>query len=382
MRHTQDFATPRSSAEGESPASEGPRGGLSVQLRSMNYAQGRAAVSPVQMDVGDGSSAQDNGGDDAGNPTLVNDYQRYDDLYQGGQSGVLFAGPPRPHDVIQRAQYLSDCWLVGTMSALAAANPGYIQNDLMQQSGDNVTVNLFFARRRSEPVQSVPIQISLSELPVHDNDEGQAEPAYSTTHRKSKSGKSVLWVVALEMAVAKLFTQMDMKPENAELGGDYLRLSPGSASFGMLVLTGKWPASYGRDKRASEEDREERAESGKTPIQELYTTESGDVKDLPPAVVAARLKRSLRNGQPVTAVMDGHVVPVLSATGGPEDGDVEQWLMTPTKTLKDKNSAAMDGFTLTYYNENKPAKGDIELKGWEEIHGTFELGFRFGSVPG
>ncbi|GEM_PF-2719629 len=393
MRHSNRASPDRASTTGGAnvqmrsngqAASSGQAGnhGLRQSLRGMNYAEGSAAVSPVQMRGGDERPLDADGANDGANPTVVNDnYQGYGDLYDGGNAGVLYDGAPDPYDVIQRAGQLADCWLVGSMAALAAANPDYIQNELMPDTGKTITVNLFYARSPSHPIEKCPQVISLDELPVQQNDAGQAEPAYSMTNEKAPGNKNILWVVALEMAAAKLFTEKNVKDDNAELGGDYLRLAPGSASYGMMVLTGNWPEAYGADKAESKKDREKREAEGGPDPQTLYKNANGDSLQLPPAVVAAKVKRALDDGQPVTGVMDGHVVPVMKAEGGPDEAEVMAWLENPTPGFEERTADAMSTFTVHYYNQNLPDEKHDPLVGWADVTGTFAKGFRFGIVP-
>ena len=181
---------------------EGQRRDVSA-LRGMTYAEGAAALAPVQLKVaGAGPGEKDGGSAEAQSdrPTLLTESEKYGDLYGGKKKGVLFDGPPRAHDVVQQAQYIVDCWLVGSMAALAAANPTYIQTQLMQESEGSVTVNLFFARSRKDPIEKCPITISLSELPTRVGESGKAESAYAKTDREGEGGKTILWVAALEMA--------------------------------------------------------------------------------------------------------------------------------------------------------------------------------------
>ncbi len=112
--------------------------GANVQLRSMNYAAGSAAVSPgnapVQMergakrDIADPTLAKDDKG-----KRETHEYKRMD--------GKLFKWGVRAQDVTQG--WLADCYLAAALSAVAQRYPGDIEDSFQEVGGGVYKVRMY-----------------------------------------------------------------------------------------------------------------------------------------------------------------------------------------------------------------------------------------------
>ncbi len=343
-----------------------------VQLRSLDYAAAVEALSPesgglAQVQRNEVSGDKKKPKDKSGHFTEADEFA---DFYQGGKAGTLFSGPPRATDVQQGG--ISDCWLVGSIAALADANPGYIQNTMMQQEGPNVKVRLFWATKRRDAPSPETITVALSQLPSYlDTDEAGNEvtkPYYGHASRKSKDGKNLLWVSALEMAVAVLFSKHKHKGEDAE---GFEHIDWGSRERGMMVLLGAWPHGV------SDTDTEDDSVTLKSP--------DGGTSEKSPPRLACYVREAKRAGKPITAVTSSHVNPVLSVKGGPSLQElaaaaIGSPVARASAAVKNKNS--LQSFEIEAFDQNySPEEGKTTYTGWADIMAHFVKGFVVGKKP-
>ena len=131
----------QSKAPGPGPAPAGsPAGagaGMRDQLRTMNYAEGAAAVQPKRTKpVYDEAQHLDDpemAKDDKTHEREGHEYKRME--------GRLFVRGVRAQDICQG--WLSDCYLAAALSAVAQRDPGAIKDAITEQGGDVFKVRFY-----------------------------------------------------------------------------------------------------------------------------------------------------------------------------------------------------------------------------------------------
>lgn len=267
----------------------------------------------------------------------------YADTHGKGKTGVLFSGPPTATDVNQHN--LADCWFMGALAALAQSDPDYIQNRLLVLHGTSVTCNLYWS---PEVPVLTPITVAIdsleSQLPVEDG-----KPGYGSAG-KDAQGRNVLWVAAIEKAMAMLVNEK--RPGRGE---GYEGLEVWSPKVAFACLTGQ-PAER-LNRTAKDGDKE--------------LPDDGDLSELD---LAIKLHRALNvDHNPTAACIPGHVMPVLAVTNGP--------------TSKEESGKLAD-IELQWFNQNFPVnetaadpddRNPKTKTGMAEIQAYFTGGFVFGS---
>jgi hypothetical protein len=187
----------------------------------------------------------------------------------------LFVRGPTADDVVQ--SNLADCWLMGTLTALASTSPDYIEQELIRPRGAGVyDVALYWpedvlvtADGRMEGHWTQPkrhVITVTAALPVATTDR-VGNPAPSTTPFYGHSHDAdELWPALVEKAAAILMEQVGFEGSSHEgsdgMEGGYGLLDWGSAERALYMLTGSAPLMVSREDDVTTLSRDRLASDG------------------------------------------------------------------------------------------------------------------------
>ena len=178
------------------------------------------------------------------------------DLVEGGS---VFADDVSVQDVLQGD--LGDCWLLSALAALAAAQPDFVQGELIQDlGGGQAAVTLYWPRvvslqnddlsnRQSThwtegEKTTITVDQAVPMAHLDGDSEALEDPEWIYAH---SSDTQELWPALVEKAVADLLDRhgykgSDFDGEAATYGG-YGLMHFGNHSMAWFVLTGNWPST-------------------------------------------------------------------------------------------------------------------------------------------